>query len=291
MDYVTGIESHDDGALWSMPRKTRGAVLFVPRLWISYKCLPLALAPTLLTTIRFSHGKGKSIYLNPALILKTHPGFKPVPSHWLHLASLSFPAVFLITPWLNPLPNAGALIFNHRLLQERPILCLYYSTIYPTLKDCSESEKEKERRHWRLFTISLIHREYVLVVQSGSVMRESLSLFRHLLTLLLYSNTFAALVLSTLHKLFQKSLLMECESERPVFSDKRRHIQENKMNKAAECATCSATNKSIESLPVLLVLSSLEHKLYRTESRQNAVINPFLCPWRDADIPCTTSPV
>lgn len=144
--------------------ETRGAVLFVPRLWISNKCLPLALAPKLSTTIRFSHGKEKSIYLNPALILKTHPGFKPVPSHWLHLASLSFPAVFLITPWLNPLPDAGALVFNHRLLQERPILCLYYSTIYPTLKDCSESEKGRERRHWRLFTISLIHRENFLVV-------------------------------------------------------------------------------------------------------------------------------
>lgn len=98
MDYVTGIESQDDGALWSMPRKMRGAVLFVPRLWISNKCLPLALAPKLPTTIRFSHEKGRSIYLNPALILKSLPGFKPVPSHWLHLASLSFPAVILITP-------------------------------------------------------------------------------------------------------------------------------------------------------------------------------------------------
>ncbi len=145
MDYVTGIESHNDGALWSMQRKTRGAVLFVPRLWISNKCLPLALAPKRSTTIRFSHGKVKSIYLNPALILKPHPGFKPVPSHWLHLASLSFPAVFLITPWLNPLPDAGALVFNHRLLQERPILCLYYSTIYPTFKKTAGRVRKEER--------------------------------------------------------------------------------------------------------------------------------------------------
>lgn len=101
-------------------------------------------------------------------------------------------------------------------------------------------------------------------------MRESRSLFRRLLTLLLYSNTFAALVLSALHKLFQKSLLMECESERPAFSDKRRHIRENKTNKAAERGTCSGTNKSIESLPVLFVLSSLEHRPRTTESRQNA---------------------
>ncbi len=115
-------------------------------------------------------------------------------------------------------------------------------------------------------------------------MRESRSLFRHLLTLLLYSKTFAALVRSVLHKLFQKSLLMECESERPRFltsedtfgktkptrlqNMKAALVQINPLNRCQYCSYCQAWNTN--------------HVGQNAGKMQiHWVINPFLCPCRD----------